>query len=56
MSQSIEIARHYSDEIRNGRDIASAYRHLNEEVGELGLEIESGSRGADGIKGEVIDV
>lgn len=56
MSQSIEIARHYSDEIRNGRDIASAYRHLTEEVDELGSEIESGSTGVDGIKGEVMDV
>jgi hypothetical protein len=56
MSQTIETVRHYSDEIQNGRTLADAYEKLNEEVDELGVEIDNGSIGADGIKGEVMDV
>jgi hypothetical protein len=56
MSQMLEIVRHYALGIRNGRKVADAFKHLKEEVEELGVEIENGGTGADGIKGEVMDV
>jgi hypothetical protein len=56
MSQMLEIVRHYALGIRNGRKAADAFKHLKSEVKELGDEIKSGGAGADGIKGEVMDV
>lgn len=56
MGQTVEIVRHYSDEIQNDRTIEYAYEKLQEEVAELGVEIQNGSTGEDGIKGEVMDV
>lgn len=56
MSNAIAVARHYSMEIRNDRDIWSAFKSVIREAKELRTEIRNGSTGADGIKGEVIDV
>jgi transcriptional regulator with XRE-family HTH domain len=56
MSRMLEIVRHYALGIRNGRKPADAFKHLKSEVEELGVEIENGGTGADGIKGEVMDV
>lgn len=56
MSNAIEIARHYSREIRNDRDIRTAFKSVVRETEELRAEIETGGTGEDGIKGEVIDV
>lgn len=56
MRNAIRIARHYSREIRNARDIWSAFRSLIREAKELRTEIRNGSTGVDGIKGEVMDV
>ncbi len=56
MSQMLEIVRHYALGIRNGRKPADAFKHLKSEIEELGVELENGGSGADGIKGEVMDV
>lgn len=56
MSRMLEIVRHYALGIHNGRKAENAFEHLLSEVKELGEEIESGGAGADGIKGEVMDV
>lgn len=47
MSQTVEIARHYSREIRNARDIWSAFRSVIREAKELRTEITNGSTGVD---------
>ncbi len=56
MSQMLEIVRHYALGIRNGRKAADAFKHLKSEIEELGVELENGGAGADGVKGEVMDV
>jgi hypothetical protein len=56
MSQMLEIVRHYALGIRNGRKPDDALKHLRSEVDELADEVENGGKGADGIKGEVMDV
>jgi hypothetical protein len=56
MSNAIAIARHYSLEIRNKRNLQTAFKSLVSETVELETEINNGSTGVDGIKGEVIDV
>lgn len=56
MSRMLETVRHYALGIHNGRKAADAFKHLKSEVKELGDEIENGGTGADGIKGEVMDV
>lgn len=52
----VEIVRRYSAAIENGRTLQDAHDALVEEVGELKEELENGSTGADGIKGECMDV
>ncbi|MNU37243.1 hypothetical protein D3C71_258950 [compost metagenome] len=56
MSRMLEIVRHYALGIHNGRKAADAFKHLLSEVKELGEEIENGGTGADGVKGEAMDV
>lgn len=56
MAQALEIARHYTNEIKNDRTPMDAFEHLEEEVAELKVELQNGNTGPDGVKGEVIDV
>jgi hypothetical protein len=56
MSNTVEIARHYSAEIHNDRDIWDAFKSAVRELRELRTEIRNGNTGVDGIKGEAIDV
>ncbi|MCS4089404.1 hypothetical protein [Rhizobium sp. BK176] len=56
MSRAIAIARHYSMEIHNDRSLVDALGSVERETAELRTEVENGSKGVDGIKGEAIDV
>lgn len=56
MSRMLEIVRHYSRQIVNGRTMTSAFKHLVGELRELRTEIRNVNTGVDGIKGEVMDV
>ena len=56
----IDIVRHFSALISNGRTIDDIFRHTNLEMGELQEEIEKEHRGEvpgdDGVVGEAIDI
>jgi hypothetical protein len=56
MSKMLEIVRHYSLNIRNGRKPDDAFEHLKSELVELRDELGNGGTGVDGVKGEVMDV
>lgn len=56
MSRAIAKSRHYTMEIHNGRSLIDALESVERETAELRIEVESGGKGVDGIKGEAIDV
>ncbi len=60
MSSLEAIVRGYSEKIKNGRTIRSAFEHMQGEANELDLEITLKNTGMpagpDGIVGEAIDV
>jgi hypothetical protein len=56
MSRAVAKARHYSMEIHNDRSLIDALESVERETAELRTEVENGSKGVDGIKGEAIDV
>jgi hypothetical protein len=59
-SSIVDIVRTYSKAIKNGRKLADVFTYLDDEVTELGAEIEFAAMGnppgEDGIFGEAIDV
>ena len=60
MNQIVQIVRHYSQVIDNGRTLRSILDHARGEIDELAEEITKVEKGeeesADGVVGEAIDV
>lgn len=60
LQSPLETVRYFAGYIRNGRQLSDAFRHANNEMVELGEEIqlvETGQvEGSDGVVGEAIDV
>lgn len=56
MKELLEVVRTYSNDIKNGRDLAYIFEGLREEVDELEAEVFGYERGDDGIPGEAVDV
>jgi hypothetical protein len=59
-ASAVEIVRHFSHKIKNGRTVLDATRHTADELRELNEEIEKKQngelQGPDGIIGEAIDI